>query len=74
MAIRDRSGLSPAELRELELQMGKLESLADVIRWGRSQPAGVLGRAVIGDVIVQDEFTHDAIVPWRDRALVFGST
>jgi hypothetical protein len=66
--------MSAPEVEALERQLGGVESLADVLRWGRSQPTGVVKPAVITDVVVQDEFTHDAIVPWRDRALVFGST
>jgi hypothetical protein len=74
MAIRNRSRLSSAEIDALEPELGGLESLADVLRWGRAQPAGSVKPAVITDIVVQDEFTHDAIVPWRDQALVFGST
>jgi hypothetical protein len=30
---------------------------------------------VVAEVIVQDEFTHDAIVPWREPlVLVYGTT
>ena len=74
MAIRNRAGLSRVGLEELQVELEPLESLADVIRWGRSQAPGSVEPPVITDVIVQDEFTHDAIVPWRGRALVFGST
>ena len=66
--------MSSSEATALEHQIERLESLADVLRWGRNQPAGVVTPAVITDVVIHDEFTHDAIVPWRDRALVFGST
>lgn len=61
-------------MEALEVELAALESLADVIRWGRGQPAGSVSPPVITDVVVQDEFTHDAIVPWRGRVLVFGST
>jgi len=74
MAIRDRAGLPHDQLKSLEAALAGLESLSDVIRWGREQPAGVVSPAVIADVVIQDEYTHDAIVPWRDGALVFGST
>jgi len=67
-------GLAQAEIEALELEIGAFESLVDVLRWGRSQPPATVNPAVITDVVVQDEFTHDAIVPWRGRALVFGST
>ena len=74
MALRDRYGLSAGELRQLDAELSPLESLADVMRWGRRQPAGVVDGRVIADAVIQDEFTHDAVVPWRHGALVFGST
>jgi hypothetical protein len=74
MAVRNRAGLPPGELEALQAELEPLESLSDVIRWGRSQAPGSVLPPVITDVIVQDEFTHDAIVPWRGRAIVFGST
>ena len=74
MAVRNRAGLSLVELDALQIELDPLESLSDVMRWGRSQAPGSVKPPVITDVIVQDEFTHDAIVPWRGRALVFSST
>lgn len=71
--IVDRAGLAGADFAALAAQMDGLESLSDVLTWGRRLPG--LHPAVIADVVVQDEFTHDAIVPWREgRALVFAST
>ena len=72
--LRNRAGLADDERRSLERQLDGLETLADVMRWGRQQPGGTVTARVIEDVVVQDEFTHDAIVPWGSRALVFGST
>ena len=72
--VRNRAGLTPSELRSLEAHLSGLETLSDVLRWGRGLPAGAVTKRVIEDVVIQDEFTHDAIVPWGDRALVFGST
>jgi predicted ATPase len=53
---------------------GALESfsmLEELVRWGfASQPA----RPVL-DVVVQDEFTHDVVLPWDDTLhLVFDTT
>jgi hypothetical protein len=74
IGIRDRAGLPPDQLKSLEAGLANVQSLSDVISWGRDQPPGVVSPAVIADVVIQDEFTHDAIVPWRNGALVFGST
>ena len=72
--LRDRARLEPEERRSLERQLDGLQTLADVMRWGRGRPGGIVTARVIEDVVVQDEFTHDAIVPWGRGALVFGST
>jgi hypothetical protein len=71
--IQNGASLSEADLAALVAQVASLESLSDLLKWGRGRPG--LHPAVIADVVVQDEFTHDAIVPWLGgRALVFGST
>ena len=74
MIVQNEDGLTQGELALLESELLGLQSLADVMAWGRNQPAGAVDRMVIKDVIVQDEFTHDAIVPWNKRFLVFDST
>ena len=67
MAIRDRAGLPAGEFEALERELGQLQSLSDVIRWGRRQRSVDVSPAVITDVVIQDEYTHDAVVPWRGR-------
>lgn len=74
MKVEDRSGLSQDELEVLESDLKRLHSLADVMVWGRQQPRSAMVPQIILDVVVQDEFTHDAIVPWSGRFIVFGST
>jgi len=74
MKIQNRAGLAPADVAALQTSLEGVGSLADVIAWGRTQPAGSVRPEVITDVVVQDEYTHDAIVPWNRRAIVFGST
>jgi hypothetical protein len=60
---------------ELEEEVSALRTLADVLAWGRAHPDKVAARTVIADVVLQDEFTHDAIVPLAGNlTLVFGST
>jgi hypothetical protein len=72
--LQDEAGLAREEIARLESELPDLQSLADVMAWGRNQPPGMIDRLVIKDVVVQDEFSHDAIVPWGKRFLVFGST
>jgi hypothetical protein len=65
LPLTDRSGLPPIERARLAAEVGGLATLAELIRWSP---------AVIRRIVVQDEYTHDVIVPWRDRTLVFDCT
>ncbi|MFP2926826.1 hypothetical protein ACLESO_16820 [Pyxidicoccus sp. 3LG] len=69
--LTDRVGLPPARRASLERELAPLTMLQDVVRWGfaHSPPRDV------AEVVVQDEFTHDVVVPWEDgRYLVFDTT
>jgi hypothetical protein len=70
MQLDDRTGLPDAERSALERELRGQQTLADVIRWGLAQ----VPQAVVVDVVVQDEYTHDVLVPWRDRWLVYDAT
>lgn len=47
-------------------------TLEDVVRWGLAQSPARL----VCDVVVQDEYTHDVVVPWSDDRsfLVYDAT
>lgn len=61
----------PAEARaELEHTIARFTSLQDVVRWSFSQ---VPPRDVTS-VVVQDEYSHDVVVPWGPRYLAFDTT
>ncbi|WP_428267620.1 hypothetical protein [Haliangium sp.] len=67
----DRAGLSEARRAELERAVARHDTLAEVIRWGVAQKPP----CVVVDVVVQDEFTHDVILPYRDGLhLVYDTT
>jgi hypothetical protein len=63
--------LPETERDALAAELAPLGTLADVIMWGlRAAPP----RVVVA-VVVQDEYTHDIVLPWRDgRYLVFDTT
>ena len=71
MALEDRASLSDAERAQLTAATARHGTLADVIQWGVLRTPA----ALVTDVIVQDEFTHDVIVPLsQDRVLVYDTT
>ena len=69
--LRDLSGKSESELAPLAADVSNHETLEDVFRWVR----GLGIHDGTEDLIKQDEFTHDAIFPYRDGLyLVYGLT
>ena len=69
--LTDLSGLPTERRAALERELAPLTLLQDVVRWGfaHTPPRDV------AEVVVQDEYTHDVVVPWEDgRYLVFDTT
>jgi hypothetical protein len=58
----DPSSLPEAMRATIEREIRPLRSLEQVVRWAfsRSPPSEV------ADVVVQDEFTHDVVIPWSE--------
>src|SRR5690349_12582202 len=59
MALQNYGALLESELRELEAATAEHQGLDDIFAWGRRQNPAVHP----ADVIKQDEFTHDVLVP-----------
>ena len=55
LPLHDRVGLAPERRRALEAVLASQHILQDVVRW--RMPASI---------VVQDEYTHDVVVPWDD--------
>ena len=66
----DPSSLPEAMRATIEHEIRPLRSLEQVVRWAfsRSPPSEV------ADVVVQDEFTHDVVIPWREVHFAFDTT
>ncbi|HZI42633.1 MAG TPA: hypothetical protein VFD67_13040 [Gemmatimonadaceae bacterium] len=59
------------ELGRFSLAVRGLRTLGAVLEWLRAQEPSRLVR----DIVTQDEYTHDVIVPWSERlVLVFDAT
>ena len=73
MHLVNQSDLPAATIAEIEAEISKQENLMDVMRWAALNPDRFVP-AVVANVVIQDEFTHDVIVPWRDLVLVYDTT
>jgi hypothetical protein len=71
MEIVDRVGLGAEQLARLRAELGAPATLAEVLRWGfAARPP-----REVAAVVVQDEYTHDVVLPWQDGLyLVFDTT
>jgi hypothetical protein len=59
MQLHDLAALSERERARLQEQVDRLRSLADVLDWARSLEPPVASP----EVVTQDEYTHDVLVP-----------
>ena len=75
MRVVNYSAVPSERLAAIERELAGQQNLNDVMRWALARPPGVFLPSVVAEVIVQDEFTHDVIVPWRDGlVLVYDTT
>ena len=73
MGLINQSNLPATTIAEIDAEISQQENLLDVMRWAAEAPDNFLPK-VVANVVVQDEFTHDVIVPWRDLVLVYDTT
>jgi hypothetical protein len=67
----DYANLAPDECDALARVVAQHQGLDQIFAWGRNQSPPIHP----ADVIKQDEFTHDVLVPVPgDRWLVYGTT
>ena len=75
MRVLNHAKLSSDAIARIGEELSAQENLMDVMAWALSAPRGTFIPSVVAEVIVQDEFTHDVIVPWRDGlVLVYDTT
>jgi hypothetical protein len=69
--LTEHVGLTPEQRSALVRELAPLGTLQDVVQWGfsRSPPSDVAA------VVVQDEYCHDVVMPWREGLhLAFDTT
>ena len=74
MQIVNQANLPADRFAEIRETIPHQENLKDLMAWAFSNSHDFCA-TVVTEVIVQDEFTHDVVVPWRDRLfLVYDTT
>jgi hypothetical protein len=72
--VKNCANLSEKDFESISVDLKAHQSLQDLLRWAERQPEGALIPGAISELIVQDEFTHDLVVPWRNLFIVYGTT
>jgi hypothetical protein len=68
------SSLSDTEFEALEAEIGAHTGLNQVLAWAATKPKDSVHPQYVAEVITEDEFTHDVIVPYRNLFLVYDTT
>ena len=74
MKITNFASLSENEFAELEMILAKHKTLGQVLTWAGAQPKGDFLPQIVAEVVTQDEFTHDVVIPYKDLFLVYDTT
>ncbi len=74
MRVLNHANLAPETIAGIARELADQENLKDVLAWALSHPRGTFIPSVVAEVLVQDEFTHDVIVPWRDGLVLVYDT
>jgi len=70
VAVRPVESVDPTIVREVGRTFGGCHTLADLMRWAFSQSPVVH----ITEIVTQDEYTHDVVLPFRAVYLSFDTT
>jgi len=71
--IFNYSTLTASEFEELARAVEQHAGLRDVLAWGAAATGNMHPR-IVAEVVTQDEFTHDVIVPYRSVFIVYDTT
>lgn len=77
MTIRvlNYANLAPEVIADIESELSEQHVLKDLMTWALSDFGKKFIPGVVKDVVIQDEFTHDVIVPWGpELVLVYDTT
>jgi hypothetical protein len=69
--VHAASPIADRDLARFRIALRELRTLGGVLGWMTAQDPP----RSVADIVTQDEYTHDVVVPWSERlVLVFDST
>lgn len=73
MKIVNLANLPEEEFADLARELAQQTTLGKTLTWATAQPGYFLPQTV-AEVVTQDEFTHDVVVPYKNLFLVYDTT
>lgn len=74
MKVTNLANLSEEKFAKLKSELAKHKTLGHVLAWANSQPKSDFLPQIVAEVITQDEFTHDVVIPYKNLLLVYDTT
>ena len=74
MKITDLANLPEEESAKLENELSKHKTLGQALTWANLKSKTDFPPQIVADVVTQDEFTHDVVVPFKNLFLVYDTT
>lgn len=74
MKILNQAGLPEKEFAGLETELAEHKTLGQVLSWASSRPKQDFLPQIVAEVVTQDEYTHDVVVPYKNLFLVYDTT
>ena len=68
------SSLPEDEFARVAGEVDRHKGLNDVLAWAAGKPKSEIHPYIVAEVVTQDEFTHDVIVPYKNIFLVYDTT
>ena len=68
------SSLPEDEFALIGAEVGSHKGLNEVLAWAAGKPKNEIHPHIVAEVVTQDEYTHDVIVPYKNIFLVYGTT
>ena len=72
--VENASSLTGDEFASIAKEVELHKGLKDVLSWGAGKPKNEMHPQTVAEVITQDEYTHDVIVPYKGVFLVYDTT
>ncbi len=74
MKVVNAENISVEKIEQITQILPNAENLLQLITWINLQLTGDFLPQIVAEVVVQDEFMHDVVIPYNDVFLVFDTT